>query len=85
MRRDDILDEGYQNSQSPHMVAYQQPQPSQQHRPQGEGRFGAELLGEGDLLRPSQGEFDSPLLPLETGWLVPEPARGGAGDDPVGL
>lgn len=40
-----------------------------------EGRFGAELLGEGDLLRPSQGEFDSPLLPLETGWLVPEAAR----------
>ena len=40
-----------------------------------DGRFGAELLGEGDLLRPSQGEFDSPMLPLETGWLVPEPAR----------
>ena len=40
-----------------------------------DGRFGAELLGEGDLLRPSQGEFDSPLLPLETGWVVPEPAR----------
>jgi CRP/FNR family transcriptional regulator, cyclic AMP receptor protein len=40
-----------------------------------DGRFGAELLGEGDLLRPSQGEFDSPLLPLETGWIVPEPAR----------
>jgi CRP/FNR family transcriptional regulator, cyclic AMP receptor protein len=40
-----------------------------------EGRFGAELLGEGDLLRPSQGEFDSPMLPLETRWTVPEPAR----------
>ena len=40
-----------------------------------DGRFGAELLGEGDLLRPSQGEFDSPLLPLETGWIVPEPSR----------
>ena len=40
-----------------------------------EGRFGAELLGEGDILRPSQGEFDSPMLPLETGWLVPESAR----------
>jgi hypothetical protein len=39
------------------------------------GRFGAELLGEGDLLRPSQGEFDSPMLPLETGWVVPEPVR----------
>lgn len=34
---DDILDEGFQNSQ-PHMAAYQ-PQPQQQHRPQGEGRF----------------------------------------------
>ena len=40
-----------------------------------EGRFGAELLGEGDLLRPSQGEFDSPMLPLETRWVVPHPAR----------
>jgi CRP/FNR family transcriptional regulator, cyclic AMP receptor protein len=40
-----------------------------------DGRFGAELLGEGDLLRPSQGEYDSPLLPLETGWVVPEPTR----------
>ena len=40
-----------------------------------DGRFGAELLGEGDLLRPSRGEFDSPMLPLETGWLVPVPAR----------
>lgn len=40
-----------------------------------EGRFGAELLGEGDLLRPTQGEFDSPMLPLQTGWIIPEPAR----------
>lgn len=40
-----------------------------------EGRFGAELLGEGDLLRPWQNEYDSPMLPLETGWSVIEPAR----------
>jgi CRP/FNR family transcriptional regulator, cyclic AMP receptor protein len=39
------------------------------------GRFGAELLGEGDLLRPWQYEHDSPLLPLETGWAVIHPAR----------
>jgi len=46
-----------------------------------DGRFGAELLGEGDLLRPSQGEFDSPMLPLETRWLVPEPGRLAVLDD----
>lgn len=40
-----------------------------------EGRFGAELLGEGDLLRPWQGEHESPLLPVETGWSVIHPAR----------
>jgi CRP/FNR family cyclic AMP-dependent transcriptional regulator len=40
-----------------------------------DGRFGAELLGEGDLLRPWQGEHDSPLLPLETGWSVVHPVR----------
>jgi CRP/FNR family cyclic AMP-dependent transcriptional regulator len=40
-----------------------------------EGRFGAELLGEGDLLRPWQDDFDSPLLPLETGWAVIARAR----------
>jgi hypothetical protein len=40
-----------------------------------DGRFGAELLGEGDLLRPWQNEFDSPMLPLETGWSVIEPTR----------
>jgi hypothetical protein len=40
-----------------------------------EGRFGAELLGEGDLLRPWQSDYDSPMLPLETGWSVVEPAR----------
>lgn len=40
-----------------------------------EGRFGAELLGEGDLLRPWQDDLDSPALPLETGWKLIEPAR----------
>jgi hypothetical protein len=40
-----------------------------------EGRFGAELLGEGDLLRPWQDQYDSPALALEIGWTVLEPAR----------
>ena len=40
-----------------------------------EGRFGAELLGEGDILRPWQTEYDSPLLPVETGWSVIHSAR----------
>lgn len=40
-----------------------------------DGRFGAELLGEGDLLRPWQWESDSATLPLEMGWSVVAPAR----------
>ena len=40
-----------------------------------DGRFGAELLGEGDLLRPWQGEDAPPTLPQTTGWRVLEPAR----------
>ena len=40
-----------------------------------DGRFGAELLGEGDLLRPWTDENDSPLLPVETDWSVIHPAR----------
>jgi CRP/FNR family transcriptional regulator, cyclic AMP receptor protein len=40
-----------------------------------DGRFGAELLGEGDLLRPWQWESDSATLPLEMGWSIVEPAR----------
>jgi CRP/FNR family transcriptional regulator, cyclic AMP receptor protein len=39
-----------------------------------EGRYGAELIGEGDLLRPSD-EAVSPLLPLTTDWTVLLPAR----------
>ncbi|HEY2260731.1 MAG TPA: hypothetical protein VGH45_13505 [Solirubrobacteraceae bacterium] len=40
-----------------------------------DGRFGAELLGEGDLLRPWQGQSDSPTLTQTTGWRVLEPMR----------
>jgi hypothetical protein len=38
-----------------------------------DGRFGAELLGESDLLRPWQGEDEPPSLPLTTGWRVLQP------------
>jgi len=40
-----------------------------------EGRFGAELLGEGDLLRPWQDERDTHTLPLQTGWTVANSTR----------
>ena len=40
-----------------------------------DGRFGAELLGPGDLLRPWQGEDIYSTLPHTTGWRVIEPAR----------
>jgi len=40
-----------------------------------DGRFGAELLGAGDLLRPWQGEDEGPTLAVTTGWQVVEPAR----------
>lgn len=40
-----------------------------------DGRFGAELLGESDLLRPWQGEDEPPTLPLTTGWRVLAPTR----------
>jgi CRP/FNR family transcriptional regulator, cyclic AMP receptor protein len=39
-----------------------------------EGRFGAELIGEGDLLRPNE-ESVSPLLPLTTDWSIVAPTR----------
>jgi CRP/FNR family cyclic AMP-dependent transcriptional regulator len=39
------------------------------------GSFGAELLGEGDLLRPWQGEDAEPTLPHTTGWRVLQPVR----------
>ena len=40
-----------------------------------DGRFGSELLGAGDLLRPWQGEDEPPTLPVTTGWQVIEPTR----------
>jgi CRP/FNR family transcriptional regulator, cyclic AMP receptor protein len=40
-----------------------------------DGRFGAELLGEGDLLRPWQGQDLSPALPRTTGWRVLQRTR----------
>ncbi len=40
-----------------------------------DGRFGAELLGQGDLLQPWQGEPGSGALPQTTGWRVLEPVR----------
>ena len=39
-----------------------------------EGRYGAELIGEGDLLRRTE-ESISPLLPLTTDWSVVLPTR----------
>lgn len=38
-------------------------------------RFGAELLGEGDLLRPWQGEEEPETLSVTTGWRVLQPTR----------
>jgi len=38
-----------------------------------DGRFGAELLGDGDLLRPWQGEDASPTLHQTTRWRALEP------------
>lgn len=40
-----------------------------------DGRFGAELLGEGDVLRPWHGEDAPPTLPQTTGWRVLEDGR----------
>ena len=40
-----------------------------------DGRFGAELLGEGDLLRPWQGQEVSAALPRTTGWRVLQRTR----------
>jgi CRP-like cAMP-binding protein len=40
-----------------------------------DGRFGAELLGEGDIVRPWQGEDAEPTLPYTTGWRVIEELR----------
>ena len=40
-----------------------------------DGRFGAEILGDGDLLRPWQWESDSATLPVEMEWSIVEPTR----------
>ncbi len=40
-----------------------------------EGRFGAELVGRGDLVRPWQGESGSLTLPLSTTWIASERTR----------
>ena len=45
-----------------------------------EGRYGAELIGEGDLLRPTE-ESVSPLLPITTDWSIALPTRMAALDD----
>jgi CRP/FNR family transcriptional regulator, cyclic AMP receptor protein len=39
-----------------------------------DGRYGAELIGDGDLLRPTE-ESVSPLLPLTTHWSIVLPTR----------
>jgi len=39
-----------------------------------EGRYGAEVIGDGDLLRPNE-ESVSPLLPLTTHWSIVLPTR----------
>jgi CRP/FNR family transcriptional regulator, cyclic AMP receptor protein len=44
-----------------------------------DGRFGAEVIGEGDLLRPNE-ESVSPLLPLTTEWTIVLPTRAAALD-----
>lgn len=45
------------------------------HRVGIDKRFGAELLGQGDVLRPWQAADESPTLPLTSDWLVLEPTR----------
>jgi CRP/FNR family transcriptional regulator, cyclic AMP receptor protein len=40
-----------------------------------DNRYGAELLGDGDLLRPWQGEGIETTVPRTTGWRVLTPAR----------
>jgi hypothetical protein len=45
------------------------------------GRYGAELLGVGDLLRPWERDEESPILPLSTGWRVLQACRLAVLDD----
>lgn len=46
-----------------------------------EGRFGAELLSRGDLLRPWQEDSEALTLPLASSWLVQAPTRLAVLDD----
>lgn len=45
------------------------------HRVGIDDRYGAELIGEGDVLRSLRGETDTSTLPMSAQWLVLEPAR----------
>jgi hypothetical protein len=45
------------------------------HRVGIDGRFGAELVGEGDVLRSVQQDFDDGTLPLTVEWLILESSR----------
>ncbi|MGZ4298776.1 MAG: hypothetical protein ACXVE4_15130, partial [Solirubrobacteraceae bacterium] len=45
------------------------------HRVGIDGRFGAELVGEGDVLRAVQQDFGDAMLPLTVEWLILEPSR----------
>ena len=45
------------------------------HRVGIDGRFGAELVGEGDVLRSVRQDFDDGTLPLTVEWLILEPSR----------
>jgi CRP/FNR family transcriptional regulator, cyclic AMP receptor protein len=45
------------------------------HRVGIDDRFGAELVGEGDVLRSLHGEVDNATLPLASEWLILEPSR----------
>jgi CRP/FNR family cyclic AMP-dependent transcriptional regulator len=45
------------------------------HRVGIDGRFGAELVGEGDVVRSASDNVDSSTLPLTVQWLILEPSR----------
>lgn len=45
------------------------------HRVGIDGRFGAELVGEGDVLRAVHQDLDDPMLPLTVEWLILAPSR----------
>jgi hypothetical protein len=51
------------------------------HRVGIDGRFGAELVGEGDVLRAVSQDIDNPTLPLTVEWLILEPARAAVLDE----